>query len=226
MNLTVLQKIQNDFEKIYRVNLNLAITDFLINKKIFSSLYDQSHSPCTADNIRGMTLLYPDDKSLDVAVYIQEKIIANLQSNDPSKRLDLYNISDFFVLAEEVSHFMYAAWKAKNYIPITHLELELQAEVDKFILSSLYLSMQNQDHTHTSLKEVLFADPFLQDGITSEQRRRYLMANHFASRYCHFLEKTYLRQAMLWEMIEEVRIFYRLNQAEKLSSINQKIFYH
>ena len=45
-------------------------------------------------------------------------------------------LSDIWLqVAEGVSHFLYLAERARVHLPVTQLELELQAEVDKFVLS-------------------------------------------------------------------------------------------
>jgi len=62
-----------------------------------------------------------DDDAVELALY--------LPSADASGAGDAY-----VQLLEGVSHFVYVAERARIDLPATALELELQAEVDKFVL--------------------------------------------------------------------------------------------
>ena len=58
--------------------------------------------------------------------------LANLERHDPATRLDETNFADFCLAVEGVSHFIYVALRAADDRGVSQLELELQAEVDKF----------------------------------------------------------------------------------------------
>ena len=51
-------------------------------------------------------------------------------------RLDGENLADFWSALEGVSHFTYYAWNAARDKSVSLFELELQAEVDKFVTTS------------------------------------------------------------------------------------------
>lgn len=116
-------------------------------------------------------------------------------------------------LAEGVSHFVYVANRARQQLPSTQLELELQAEVDKFVLLVLEeLPFDRGDalETHSRLYERV---RFLHEPGTV-QGERYRTANDLAARFARRLlslgpSATHAK----------LRRFYRAGQAEKIRLI-------
>ena len=74
------------------------------------------------------------------ALFVDAAALANLERHDPAARLDDRNFSDFCLAVEGVSHFVYVALAAARQRPVSQLELELQAEVDKFVCCCLLLT--------------------------------------------------------------------------------------
>ena len=66
---------------------------------------------------------------MELALFIEPEIIAGLEV-DPRRSLHVGNLENFWIAAEGVSHFIFLVWRAQLGRPVTHLELELQAEVD------------------------------------------------------------------------------------------------
>ena len=117
---------------------------------------------------------------------------------------------DWLQLAEGVSHFVYVANRARQELPSTQLELELQAEVDKFVLLVLeQLPFDRGDafEVHARLYERV---TFLHD-VGTELGDRYRTANDLAARFVRRLMGCgpLLTHATL-------RRFYRAGQAEKI----------
>jgi hypothetical protein len=112
-------------------------------------------------------------------------------------------------LVEGVSHFVYIAERARTGLPATRLELELQAEVDKFVLLSLRQAPgpRAPDMVEQLYRSVRFLDP-----PGSEAGDRYRLANDLAARFvARLLERA------AWSSVErELRRFYRSGQAEKI----------
>lgn len=117
---------------------------------------------------------------------------------------------DWLQLAEGVSHFVYVANRARQELPSTQLELELQAEVDKFVL--LVLEQLPYDRVeafevHSRLYERV---RFLHERGT-ELGDRYRTANDLAARYVRRL-----MQGRDHATHAALRRFYRAGQAEKI----------
>lgn len=118
---------------------------------------------------------------------------------------------DQLQLIEGVSHFVHLSERARTELPTTHLELELQAEVDKFRLLAQGKPKSYLRPLHRWLfEQVAFFDP-----EDTPSGRRYRLANDLAARLWSRLVKRndeYFTSDLL-------RRFYRLGQAEKLSLI-------
>jgi hypothetical protein len=117
---------------------------------------------------------------------------------------------EWLQLAEGVSHFVYVANRARQELPSTQLELELQAEVDKFVLLVLeHVPYDRGDafEVHSRLYERV---RFLHAAGT-EQGDRYRTANDLAARF--------VRRLMAYGHATThaaLRRFYRAGQAEKI----------
>jgi len=113
-------------------------------------------------------------------------------------------------LAEGVSHFVYVANRARQELPATQLELELQAEVDKFVL----LVLEHVPYDRAEAFEVhaqLYEQVQFLHAAGTELGDRYRTANDLAARYMRRLlgfghETTHAA----------LRRFYRAGQAEKI----------
>lgn len=117
---------------------------------------------------------------------------------------------DWLQLAEGVSHFVYVANRARQELPSTQLELELQAEVDKFVLLVLeHLPFDHADafEVHSRLYERV---RFLHAAGT-ELGDRYRTANDLAARFVRRLMSCGPAATHT-----TLRRFYRAGQAEKI----------
>lgn len=113
-------------------------------------------------------------------------------------------------LAEGVSHFVYVANRARQELPSTQLELELQAEVDKFVLLVLERVPYDRGEAwqvHTRLYENV---AYLHDAGT-ELGDRYRTANDLAAR---FVRRLMSRGPVATH--DALRRFYRAGQADKI----------
>lgn len=111
---------------------------------------------------------------------------------------------------EGVSHFVYIAERARTGLPATQLELELQAEVDKFVLLALERPFERQRGRalHVRLfEQVRFLHP-----PDTEAGERYRLANDLAARFVSRV----LSKREPQSMQAELRRFYRLGQADKI----------
>jgi hypothetical protein len=121
------------------------------------------------------------------------------------------NDSDHWLqLAEGVSHFVYVANRARQELPSTQLELELQAEVDKFVLLVLEQVPYDRDEAlqvHSRLYENVL---YLHEAGT-ELGDRYRTANDLAARFVRRLLRCGPAATHA-----ALRRFYRAGQADKI----------
>lgn len=222
----LLNTVQQQFETIYQLSPYLSIEDFLINQEALEKIKGEKNHHLTTLNLKGLMLLLPEEDELSLAIYLNHQVMNNLCKYSPSQGLHEKNIHDFCIMAEEVSHFLYITWKAQHSIQITHLELELQAEVDKFIICHFYGLNGEDRFNRLPLKELLFETFSLEKNLSKESKNRYDTASKLAHHYCHFLENHFIKKDHLRQMMGEIRRFYRLSQTDKISHINHKVFCH
>jgi hypothetical protein len=120
-----------------------------------------------------------------------------------------------------VSHFVYLLFRAERDGDVSALELELQAEVDKYV--GVWVSRREAGHRLDAdrLWRRLFEGHRF-EAPDAEAVDRYRAASHFAGRYCRYLGARYLSPrgprglCGLWP---EIRRFWRMDQTEKLGHI-------
>ncbi len=118
-------------------------------------------------------------------------------------------------IIEGVSHFVYIASRASADREATQLELELQAEVDKYVVLAASLPSLNE-RTSKTLRERLYEDVSFSHDEGSELGERYRVANHLALRFVRRLEREYIPSGRFHDMRRSLRSFYRMGQEEKL----------
>jgi hypothetical protein len=201
--------VQRRLEAFYALPAEPPVTDFLIGPE------EAAHLPGGGSR----TLVRQEGDEVSLAVVLESSVGEHLERADPREKLDGENLGAFSTLTEEVSHFLYLMHRARASRPATQLELELQAEVDKYLTAAFFLSLQNEGALSTRLRHLLFRSYRLADGLTAERAERYRVATSLADRYCGWLESRFLRGARLSELARETRRFYRLGQREKLETI-------
>ena len=90
---------------------------------------------------------------------------------------------------EGVSHSLCLVWHAIAERPLSQLALELQAEVDKFIVGRAQITRQHGLRAAAPLHHWLFARSRLRPLLSGESRRRYAVAGRLAADYCQRLHR-------------------------------------
>jgi hypothetical protein len=205
----LLDDVQRRIEAVYGLEPQDPVAQFVIAREE-AAAYPGGGS---------RTLVRQDGEELRVAVVLEESVAERLFEADPRVRLDGSNLGPFATLTEEVSHFVYLMFCAGADRQVTQLELELQGEVDKYLTSLAFLSLQKEGAASPRLREALFRRYHLAEGVTAESAERYHAASRLADRYCAWLERHYVRSGRGAELTREARRFYRLGQGEKLERI-------
>jgi len=206
----VLLRLQRGLETLYRIETRARVEDFVIDSAA-RSRYGVGRSP------REQLLLHECDGTLELALFVDEHCLSNLARRDPARRLDEDNLQDFLLAVEGVSHFVCVAWRARVERPVSALELELQAEIDKYV--TCLLTGDGSWARSRILRRRLFAGFELEDGLDQNERDRYLAANANADRYSASLERRYVTPRRIGDMLGELRRFYRLSLDAKLDLI-------
>ena len=194
--------MQRGLETLYRVDTGVEVGDFVIGEAVRDELAPQRRS-------REQLLVVEDTGEMALALFIDPTVLASLEAG-----IGRHNLGDFLLAIEGVSHFIYAIQCARTERPVTQLELELQAEVDKYVTCLLH-----DVDSSEALRERLFEGCVYEHDLDHEERERYRVANDNAHRYAAWLEETFVERRRIPEMLGELRRFYRQGLAGKLSTI-------
>jgi hypothetical protein len=205
----LLVDVQRRLESLYALEPQAPVSEFLVPHEEAAG-YPGGGS---------RTLFAQDGDCVSLGVVLDPAVGARLAASDPRVHLDGDNLDSFCAATEEVSHFVYLLFCARTARSVTQLELELQAEVDKYLGAVFLLSLQNDGAVSRHLKEMLFRHYRIGDAVSDERAERYRAASHLAYRYCSFLESRFLKPSRLEDLARESRRFYRLGQREKLEKI-------
>ena len=211
-------RIQRELERIYEVAVPHDVDDFVISDAaIARRLGQHAGSAHAAEQL----FVHEAEDSLDISLYIAEGVVERLRRDDPIVKLHHGNLDDFCTALEGVSHFLYLTWNAGHERAVSALELELQAEVDKYFVSTFLFSRQRDGNVPDGLGNWLFEGPCFDARLDGATRRRYVEANYYAARFCGELEHRYFREKRSGNLINELRRFYRLTRWQKIDRISR-----
>lgn len=215
--MELIDQIQLQLESTYGIKTGEKASDYLINKQELLALIEPAqviHTPKELFLVNPQ----PQNETLEIALFLDPDLRENLQKNNPLETLSKKNIADFCTMIEGISHFVYYVHKSCLQCDVTQLEMELQAEIDKFVFLSLVIQKdQNQIY---NILDLLFENYELHEDLTPTQIERYHTASNLAHRYCHELSKT-MRLNNPIEVLKKIRQFYPLSQEQKIRQILQ-----
>jgi hypothetical protein len=214
MKLNILQQM---LEGLYQVSIDYSVEDFVITDPELARRLDAS---ANARESREKLLVAQQGNELHLSLYLDSGVLDRLADDCPFDELHNENLEDFLLALEGVSHFLYVSWNAGFDRGVTLLELEMQAEVDKYVLANSLFTQQRRDVHPKQVWRCLFDSPSFDEALEREELERYVDASRYAGRFCSQLETQYLRRNRSSEMVSELRRFYRMTQAGKISHIN------
>ena len=212
----MLSRLQHDLIQIYDLPAGEAISHYLIDQTMLGRWVEH---PSKIDE--QMIIRSDSSEYLDVGLYVREEILRKLPQDDTT-HVTHETFSDFCVAVEGVSHFVLLHFKASHAVPVTALELELQAEIDKFIAAMLYAD-PNQ-HPKDWLADIhhrLFDGFQWRSDLSSDERERYALASRLASRFCRLLARRLEEAAKTdWvDFFQFLRRFYRQSWEQKFATV-------
>lgn len=207
----MLSRLQRGLENLYRIETDTRVEDFLIDAETRDSM-GLTRAP------REQLLVHDEGDEVAVALFVDQDSLSNLAENDPADDLGDHNLGDFLLAVEGVSHFVYLMWCARRDQRLSALELELQAEIDKYVTCLLCGSAAEEGRS-AGLRRRLFEQFAFHDDLDAQERERYHVANQNAHRYSESLERRYITDGRIPQMLHELRRFYRLPLDGKLDLI-------
>lgn len=211
----MLAALQRRLAETYQADTGHDVRDFLITDRRLAGALSGGNVLTKS----GETLLVREDgDGLSMSLYLDAELLARLEQAGPAELLDAHRIGDLCKVIEGLSHFICVAWRASRDQSVTLLELELQAEVDKFVGAMQIASEAGDPELLHVLHGRLFDEPRYHADLDGEQLERYRAATEYAARFCRRL-----RQRMVAggdAALPELRHFFRLPLREKISHIN------
>jgi hypothetical protein len=212
----MLAKLQQQLHDTYQTEHGYDVRDFLITDPVMAkAIGGQSVMTSNGESL----FICEEDDGLSLSLYLDDEVLSRLEESDQSSPLATRQLDDLCKVIEGLSHFNYVVWRASRDRAVTLLELELQAEVDKFV-STMQLASEQQDaELMNVLHKKLFDDIRFSDGLDDEQAERYRAANEYAARFCRQLRSRFLENA---DPLAELRTFFRLPLRQKISHIHSQ----
>lgn len=211
----MLRALQQLLETIYDARSGHDVRDFLITRR---QQLPRERRALAADE---ELVLVQRRRSHRLALYVDAAVLARLRRHDPLRALDGDNIGDFWTALEGVSHFCYLMWNAGHQRGISQLDLELQAEVDKYVTSYWLLKAQHPAHVPRELHRALFERTRVSPRLAADEQQLYGTASRHAARFCAVLQGSLLssRPVARQSAVATLRRFYRLGSQAKLRQI-------
>ncbi len=205
----MLDRIQEHLEAIYGLRCEYRARDFLVDSRTAKALGGTGRN-------REELLVSHEGDTLDVALYLEPEMLKRVTSfeHEPAAALN-DDLPSFCEVAEGVSHFVYVTHTAALERRVSLLELEAQAEVDKFAMCVLLRWGQEGAAWAAKLLGTLFQRVRFNELLSADERWRYQEANRLALCYAKRLLRL-LRDGQMDRFLAELRHAYRLGAEAKL----------
>lgn len=193
----MLGPIQRGLERLYRIDRAPDVADFVL-------AMPKNHP-------REELLVRPAGDGLELRLVLDTALLAGARG-----------LEDTLLLVEGVSHFLCVVFRARQGRPVTALELELQAEVDKFVACLALWQRRRPGKPPAGAARRALSRFTVASHLGGEHRARYHFSAALASRYADSLESRFVRHGRTREMGDDLRRFYRMGFAEKRAHIEQR----
>jgi len=214
----LLSRLQALIGGIYDVSVAHDVYDFLVTDR--TRLPHARHGGLADEEL--IVAESADGSEVALSLYLDPALLARLDGADPLIELNGGNVADWWTALEGVSHFLYLAWNAGHDKPVSLLELEMQAEVDKYVASYWLLRRQYPGHVPAELHRVLFERTRIDPRLEHQRARLYAEASAYAARFCRRLERRLTGRAYDERaVLAELRRFYRFGNARKRAHIER-----
>ncbi len=223
----MLARLQQRIVDLYDLELALSVDDFVCDEPTARTLAGDDAG------LRGEILFVVESADgPSVALYVDCE--ARRRAAAQAWLGDGAEFHACCLAAEGVSHFVYVAFRSDHALVTSELELELQAEIDKWALGALASWRDLRDpqwligrgvelvrlrERSRRLRARLFDEPRYLDDAGTERGDRYRTATRLAARYARTLEDRWIARGDLQALSSELRRFYRMGIREKIERI-------
>ena len=208
--MKLVDEVQDQLEAIYDIECPRA-SAFLLHPEQATLL----RAPIADEEL----WLHEGEDALEIGLYYSAALRSDLEARSLHDRGVASPVLDAYCrLTEGVSHFLYLARAVALGRRLSMLELEAQAEVDKF--ASLVLHRWPSLHAGPAreLHARLFRDVSYRPGLAPEEQARYVEANRLGALFtARLLAHVVARR--LDRLLEALRYAYRLGAEAKLQHL-------
>ncbi len=162
-------------------------------------------------------LVSAGEDELELALYLAPSLLDRLKPYEagPVGYVLDGDLDGYCQLAEGVSHFLYVAHTAAHGRALSLLELEAQAEVDKFAVCLLHRWGEGVKAWSEELLRRLFDRISYRPSLSAQERWRYEEANRLSRNFCTRL-MGHVGGRRLDRLLSDLRYAYRLGAEAKL----------
>lgn len=165
---------------------------------------------CDGVSEREVLLVRDNEDGVEVAVHLPKSAVDGTSS---------LGFDEVCQVIEGVSHFVFLVERARRELPLTQLELELQAEVDKYVVFVHHSRHIRpfEPHRAARVRARLFDAVAYLDPPGTEKGDRYRLANDLAARFAGMLDERFARRGRFEQLMYALRRFYAAGQYEKIN---------
>lgn len=215
--MKVLAHLQAELEHLHALEPSHRVEDFVVSRAVLDRM--GVNTPRAEEEL----LVVEHEGELSLAVYFAPRVVEQLARVQGSVgELLAHGLSTFCLALEGVSHFVYLTQRAGVPRPVSRLELEVQAEIDKFALAALFLWRRGLRRDVRDLLRKLFDDVSYLPHLGPEDLERYRTANRLARGYCQALVR-HVEGGRAEVLIAELRRTYRLGGGEKIGHLARAV---
>lgn len=186
-------QIQAALCRLYGIDDAPAVDDFI--------------RPCEEETDREVLLLQENEEGVEVAVHLPKSAL---------ERRKQLRFDEVCQVIEGVSHFVFLVERVRRELPVTQLELELQAEVDKYVVF-VHDVRRFEPQRAARVRARLFDAVAYIDPPGTEKGDRYRLANDLAARFSGMLDERFARHGRFEQLLHALRRFYAAGQCEKIN---------
>jgi hypothetical protein len=217
---SLLETLQGLLERTYRMRTGVRdVGRFVIGDAGYRRLYRETRvrTAAASDGSGAKTLIRETAQGVRACVYLPDRLVRTLESYPPQHGLCELNVDPFATLVEELDHLLVIAERARDERETSLFELELHANVSKYLVLSRFLAGRFREPLPTPRKLWLRHHLFEKVEYCDEDpgvRERYREAAHYAVGLIDGLAPMQPE-----ERVEALRDFHRLGAGEKIRLI-------
>lgn len=229
----LVQQLQSRLQAQYDLNIPYDVEHFVSHDAELARHLSGNHSNATADSIderieQETVFIRQSADTLEFTLYLDKDVLNQASAHGGTDHSEISSgteshsdgdvVDNLCTIVEGVSHAVCLLWHAHHDRQLRPLDLELQAEIDKYLLlagSRCETSQRRQWHQQLFYQVSYSA----LEGTTLHER--YRIANDTAASYCHWLSEQFLDAADERGLSRELARFYRLSGKAKFERIKQ-----